>query len=84
MTSTATTLRSPQPSERLTTFAQYQHAIEVAMHERRGLRKGQTFYDVLLEIEPQLAQRLTDTDDDPFYNDDKLPGFLLRVAEELR
>jgi hypothetical protein len=68
----------------MTTFAQYQKAVEVAMRERRGLRKGQTFFNVLLEIEPELAERLTGTADDPFYNDGKLPGFLLRVAEELR
>jgi hypothetical protein len=85
MASTATTLRSAKPPrEGVTTFAQYQRAVEVAMRERRGLRKGQTFFNVLLELEPDLAQRLTDSADDPFYNDSKLPGFLLRVAEELR
>ena len=46
--------------------------------------QGQTFVDVLVELEPQLAQRLTGTADDPFYDDGKLPGFLVRVAEELR
>lgn len=54
------------------------------MHERHGLRKGQTFFNVLLELEPELAQRLTRTPDDPFYNDAKLPEFVLRVAEALR
>lgn len=54
------------------------------MRERRGLRKGQTFFNVLHELEPELADRLTGTADDPFYDDGKLPGFLLRVADALR
>lgn len=54
------------------------------MRERRGLRRGQAFFDVLSELEPELAERLTGTADDPFYDDSKLPAFLLRVAEELR
>jgi hypothetical protein len=86
MASTAITVRSEAspPPRRVTAFAQYQRAVEVAMRERRGLRKGQTFVDVLVELEPQLAQRLTGTADDPFYDDGKLPGFLVRVAEALR
>jgi hypothetical protein len=86
MASTAITVRSEAnpPRGRVTTFAQYQRAVQIAMRERRGLRKGQTFVDVLVELEPQLAQRLTGTADDPFYDDGKLPGFLVRVAEALR
>ena len=86
MASTAITVRSEAspPCGRVTTFAQYQRAVQVAMRERRGLRKRETFVDVLVELEPQLAQRLTGTADDPFYDDGKLPGFLVRVAEALR
>jgi hypothetical protein len=54
------------------------------MRERRGLRKGQTFFNVLLELEPELAHRLQDTAADPFYNEGKLPEFLLRAGEVLR
>jgi hypothetical protein len=68
----------------MTTLAQYLEAVEVSMRERRGLRKGQTFFNVLLEMEPELADRLAGTADDPFYNDGNLPGFLLRVVEALR
>jgi hypothetical protein len=67
----------------MTTFGEYQRAVKVAIRERRGLREGQAYFDVLLELEPELAQRLTGTADDPFYDDGKLPAFLLRVAEEL-
>jgi hypothetical protein len=68
----------------MTTFAQYQEAVELAMRERRGQRKGQAFFNVLQDLDPELAGRLTNTADDPFYNDQKLPGFLVRVAQELR
>jgi hypothetical protein len=54
------------------------------MRERRGQRKGQAFFNVLYEMEPELAHRVIGTDADPFYDDGKLPDFLLRVAEELR
>ena len=85
MASSATTPRAENPQrDRMTTFAQYQRAVEIAMRERRGLRRGQTFSNVLLDLEPELAQRLTGTAEDPFYNDAKLPRFLIRVAEELR
>jgi hypothetical protein len=85
MASTVSTLRTaPNRSRgRMTTFAQYQEAVELAMRERHGLRKGQTFFNVLRELEPELADRLTGTADDPYYNDGKLPRFLLRVAEAL-
>jgi hypothetical protein len=68
----------------MTMLAQYLEAVAVATRERRGLRRGQTFFNVLSEMEPELAGRLTEAADDPFYNDGKLPGFLLRVAEALR
>lgn len=86
MASTLSALRSAadRPHRRGTALAQYLEAVEVEMHERRGMRKGQTFFNVLLELEPQLAHRLEHTADDPFYNDGKLPEFLLRVGEALR
>jgi hypothetical protein len=68
----------------MTMFAQYLGAVAVATRERRGLRRGQTFFNVLSEMEPELAGRLTEAADDPFYNDGKFSGFLLRVAEALR
>jgi hypothetical protein len=86
MASTVGTLASDSTNQRRpsTTLAQYLHAVELAMRERRGMRKGQTFFNVLLELEPELAHCLEDTADDPFYNDAKLPEFLLRVGEVLR
>jgi hypothetical protein len=86
MASTFSTGRSGpnRPRGRMTTFAEYQKAVGVAMRERRGLRKGQAFFNVLQEMEPELADRITSSADDPFYDDGKLPEFLLRVAETLR
>jgi hypothetical protein len=69
--------------ELMTTFGQYQDAVAMALRQRPGMRKGQTFYNVLLELEPELAERLVGTADDPFYDDAKLPDFLVRVAQTL-
>jgi hypothetical protein len=85
----AATVNTPRfgrnrPGGRAITFAQYQDAVAVALRERRGLRKGQTFFNVLREFEPELADRLIGTAVDPFYNDAKLPEFVLRVAQELQ
>jgi hypothetical protein len=68
----------------LTTSAQYQEAAEVAMRERPGLRKGRRFFNVLREMEPGLADRLTGTTDDPFSNDAKSAKFLARLAQQLQ
>jgi hypothetical protein len=53
MAVTADTLRSPATPlrGRATTFAQYQGAVEAALRERRGLRTGQAFFNVLLELD---------------------------------
>jgi hypothetical protein len=66
------------------TFGQYQEAVAVSMRQRHGLRKGQTFYNVLRELEPELAEQLAGTAEDPYYDDSKLPDFLARVAQTLR
>jgi hypothetical protein len=73
-----------RPRGRMTTLGEYLEAVAVATRDRHGLRRGQTFFNVLSELEPELAGRVIGTADDPFYNDGKLPGFLLRVAEALR
>lgn len=73
-----------RPLRRATTLAQYLEAVEVEMQQRRGMRKGQTFFNVLLELEPQVARRLEHTADDPFYNDANLPHFLVRIGEALQ
>jgi hypothetical protein len=58
----------------MTTFGEYQHAVDVAMRERFGLRRGQASFNVWVDLEPEIAQRLAETGDDPCYNDDRLPG----------
>jgi hypothetical protein len=71
------------PLTPVTTFTQYQRAVEVAMRERGGLRKGQTYFNVLLELEQEFAEPLAGSAVDPFYDDAKLPSFLLLVKQEL-
>jgi hypothetical protein len=45
----------------MTTFGEYQHAVDVARRERSGLRKGQAYFNVLVDLEPEIVQRLAET-----------------------
>ena len=49
-----------------------------------GLRNGQALMNALREWSPQLYQDITATDADPFYRDDLIPAFWMRVGERLQ
>ena len=42
----------------------------------KGLRKGQSYMNALREINPAVYSSVTATEDDPFYDDSKIPRFL--------
>lgn len=46
-----------------------------------GLRKGQAYMNALAQIDMNLYRAITGTDDDPFYDDSKIPLFLIRYFE---
>jgi hypothetical protein len=69
------------PAESHITLEAYFEAVEAEMHKRRGLRKGQTFFNVLLELEPDLARRIENTTADPYYDDRRLSKFVTQIAE---
>ena len=48
------------------------------------LRAGQVADNMLHDMHPDVAIKINNTDDDPFYNNGKLPAFLDRVEQELR
>lgn len=61
----------------LLTFAAY--IAEVERHARYSpyLRRGQAYFNVLSEVDPELARSVAaDGRLDPFYDDSKLPAFL--------
>ena len=42
----------------------------------KGLRKGQSYMNALMEINPAVYSSVTATEVDPFYDDAKIPRFL--------
>lgn len=44
------------------------------------LRYGQWLFNTLTEIRPDLTAQVRATENDPFYNDDRVPAFLAWVA----
>ena len=53
----------------------------VQAHLDKGWRVGQTYFNLLLEFNPVLAERVRATDVDPFYNDKLIVDFLGFVAD---
>ena len=48
-----------------------------------GLRRGQHAFNVLSDLHPGVAARVRNTDDDPFYNDNKMDRFLSAVSKSV-
>jgi len=63
-------------------FNNYMKLVNAFRYSYPEWRVGQTFFNVLLECDPDLAERIRGTEDDPFYRNEKLPEFLGIVAEE--
>jgi hypothetical protein len=47
-------------------------------------RKGQAFFNALMELSPLLAEEVRGTDLDPFHIDDKVEAFLMWVEENYK
>lgn len=45
------------------------------------IRKGQAYFLGLNKINPKLADLICSTEDDPFYNDDRIEKFLNKIKE---
>jgi len=69
------------------TFAEYLHRVAYAKSEHPEWRMGQTYFNVLREVRPDLADGTGDADGitgttfDPFYDDDRIARFLTHVVE---
>jgi hypothetical protein len=44
-------------------------------------RQGQFMFNVLVLLRPDLADRIRCTDEDPFYDNDRIPAMLAWLAE---
>ena len=45
------------------------------------LRKGQEIYNRLHEVNPELSLQICGTDEDPYFDDDKLYRFWIYIEE---
>jgi len=44
-------------------------------------RKGQTWFNSLRVLYPSVADYITDTENDPFYDDEKIDNFFKEIME---
>lgn len=62
------------------TFEDYLDAVSEAMATYPLWRAGQTYFNVLFELRPDISEgHIRAQPLDPFYDDRKLPGFLVLV-----
>ena len=47
---------------------------------KKGLRKGQSYFNALHKVDWILAEKIKGSNVDPFYNDTKIPQFLETVT----
>ena len=46
------------------------------------LRKGQWIFQVLHELDAEIYQKILGGEDDPFFDDERIERFLIRVGNE--
>lgn len=64
------------------TFSHFLMEVAHVYHASLDYRFGQTCYNVLFNLDPDLATSITGTPIDPFHDDEKVPEFLKRVRDE--
>lgn len=63
------------------TFEEYRTRVYSGISRPVGWRVGQHAFNLLHEINPELADQVRATPMDPFYRDGKLPKFLVWVGQ---
>ena len=58
------------------TFGDYILAVMHQWSETPSWRAGQTYFNVLYRMRPEMADSLRGSSRDPFYNDDRIDDFL--------
>lgn len=61
------------------TWSEYNRQVNSAVSTESAWRVGQAYYNVLRDTRPDLAGVVQGTEDDPFYDDRRIPKFLVRV-----
>ena len=63
------------------TWNEYLQRVAIAQRENPSWRMGQTYFNVLHDHEPEIADRFRATTLDPFHRDERLPNFLAALVE---
>jgi hypothetical protein len=63
------------------TFAEYQSAVVRMQRRHPEWRRGQTAYNVLRRLRPELVDEVLFTPLDPFSQDERLEAFLSYIEE---
>jgi len=58
-------------------------SVDREINRRKHLRKGQCYFNELYEVEPEIAEIIRGTENDPFYDDKKIDNFKLKMIELL-
>lgn len=61
------------------TFSQYLTRVALAKEANPSWRMGQTYFNVLQDIDLSLAERTSTTHLDPYYDDKKIGDFLSHI-----
>lgn len=59
----------------------YLNLVVVTRAENPSWRKGQTYFNVLFDVRPDISEKIRATNLDPYHNDCKLGEFLHYVAK---
>lgn len=63
-----------------TDFSEYAAAVRAAVKVHPEWRRGQAYFNTLVEVRPDIAEKVRGTVVDCFYQDRLIPGFLNVVA----
>lgn len=64
------------------TFAEYLQQVNQAKLDHPQWRKGQSFFNVLAEVRPDLSEPLRGGEFDPFHRDEVIREFLQQISEK--
>ena len=62
-------------------FHEYLSEVMLEMDNNPQMREGQVYFNVLYKMKPELANKITGTELDPFYQDEKLGEFLSFICK---
>lgn len=63
------------------TFHEYLIIVQADANRPPEQRRGQFMFNLLVLIRPDLADQIRCTDEDPFYDNDRIPAMIAWLAE---